>query len=213
MLVVAASLFIVADMLVFAPRFEERKRLKLEIAGMEAKITAGSTLRNQLLEQLALDPNIREQRRLDRLQSEIVRLDKELMEKTVAFISPQQMVMVLKDMIERQQNLRLITLKATGAEPLLEAESEKNTANNSEIDEALLMTRSAASKAANVYRHGVEMQFKGDYFAVLAYLKKLESSDWQFEWKAIDIMLTKYPVTVVRLHISTLSMAEGWIGV
>lgn len=213
MLVMAVILFIIADTMVFSPQLEEYRRLALETAATEAKITAGVTLKNQLSDQLVLDPNMREQKRLERLRGEIIRLDRELQEKTVAFISPRQMVEALKEMIEQQHNLKLMALKTLQAVPLLEDENIKPMPDGAGTKENAVIAAPLQITSANVYRHSVEMQFKGDYFAVLTYLKKLEDSGWRFEWNAIDITVTKYPVSIVRLQISTLSMAEGWIGV
>jgi MSHA biogenesis protein MshJ len=48
---------------------------------------------------------------------------------------------------------------------------------------------------------------------VLAYLHALESLEWRFYWRLLELESTAYPRNRVRIELSTLSLDRDWIGV
>ena len=52
-----------------------------------------------------------------------------------------------------------------------------------------------------------------DYLDVLAYLHALESLEWRFYWRLLELESTAYPRNRVRIELSTLSLDKDWIGV
>jgi MSHA biogenesis protein MshJ len=61
--------------------------------------------------------------------------------------------------------------------------------------------------------HPVEIVVEGAYLDVLEYLRALESLEWRFYWKVLELKTTRYPINRVRIELSTLSMDKEWIGV
>ena len=170
------------------------------IAALNNKISAQQKIERALQTQLAQDPNVREQARLTRYQQEIERLDQLLKTKALEFISPQQMVEVLKNLIATEQGVKLVALESIDPEmPLL--------AEVSDVDKSLENT------TPMVYLHGLEMELAGDYFSILKYIQRLESLSWRFAWAAVAIHLDQYPSNKINIRLQTLSLAEGWIGV
>lgn len=129
------------------------------------------------------------------LRRRIERIDEALAERTARVISPQQMVTVLREMLEDAPGLSLMALQNHGSEPLIT--EPKNESEN----------------VPRVFRHRIELVVRGDYFAVQKYLQRLEGLDWQFQWDSLALETLDYPKAEATLSISTLSLAEDWVGV
>ena len=110
----------------------------------------------------------------------------------------------LRDVLAGDESLSLISLRNVGSEPVIR-EDRAAAADAAEGD--------ASAQVPRVFRHRVELVVRGDYFAVLAYLKRLEGLDWQFQWDALELQSVDYPVAQAMVSLSTLSLAEDWIGV
>ncbi len=55
----------------------------------------------------------------------------------------------------------------------------------------------------------VEMVVKGDYLAVLDYLKNIERMPWKFFWQQVGFKSTGYPGGETRLQLYTLGPGHG----
>ena len=64
-----------------------------------------------------------------------------------------------------------------------------------------------------IYRHGLQIEFKGSYLSTLEYLKALDALPWNFYWDVLELNVDKYPVSTIVITVHTLSFHEGWIGV
>ncbi|MEX1081889.1 MAG: hypothetical protein WD382_04940 [Halofilum sp. (in: g-proteobacteria)] len=127
----------------------------------------------------------------------LVQVDQRLSQSTQRIIAPNEMVAVLRDVLSDEERLRLVALGNAGVEPL-----------------ALEGLRAAdAAGLPTIYRHRVELVVEGRYFALLRYLERLEGLDWRFQWDALKVITTEYPTARATLSLSTLSLAEDWIGV
>lgn len=131
------------------------------------------------------------------IEERLRRTDARLAERTRRIIGPGEMVRVLRDVLADEERLRLIALRNDGVEPV--------TAAGGSMDDSATLPA--------IYRHRVELVVEGRYFALLAYLERLEGLDWRFQWDALRLETTEYPRARATLSISTLSLAEDWIGV
>lgn len=184
------------------------KKISKEISQLSSDLASKQVIQTTITEQLANDPNRAEQIRLERYLSEAERIDTELREQTLEFISPQQMVDVLKDLIQQERGLRLVSLESIKPEdPLADAQEPVDAASASATG------KSAATEHSGAYLHTLALKFKGDYLSAMHYIQRLESLQWRFIWKSLSIELEDYPVTSVELQLQTLGLTEGWIGV
>jgi MSHA biogenesis protein MshJ len=211
---VVVVLFVLWDSLLLRDQLAGRERLNQEFAAAETQHVAETARQDMLRKQLSEDPNERERARLARYQAEIARIDEVLKEKTLEFISPRQMVGALKSLIEKEPGLQLVSLETTGpdvpsVEAVADAAEAAGAANGGSEDN----DAKAALTTPMVYLHGLEMEFEGDYFSVLNYVRRLESLKWRFGWSSLAIRMEDYPVSKVRIRLETLSLTEGWIGV
>lgn len=204
-------LFILWDSLLLSDQLAGRKRLNQELATVETQHGAETARQDMLRRQLSEDPNERERMRLERYRAEIARIDEVLKEKTLEFISPRQMVEALESLIKKEPGLKLVSLESTGPDVPTVAVNVGEAGNAAaDVDGG---NAAAALGAPMVYLHGLEMEFEGDYFSVLNYVRRLESLKWRFGWSSLAIRMENYPVSKVRIRLETLSLTEGWIGV
>jgi MSHA biogenesis protein MshJ len=212
-LLVAATTAVLAlflwDAVLLRDQLAHRTATQTGLQALEAEKTAANALQASLTQTLQLDPNEQERLRLERYTGEISRIDEILKSKTIEFVSPQQMVEVLKALIDQEPGLQLTRLESTGPVSSRAAEGGKGAKSGAD-------NKAAADKTPvdgpQVSVHGLELHFTGEYFSALRYVKQLESLQWRFAWSAMSLTMKKYPRAEVWIRLETLSLTEGWIG-
>jgi MSHA biogenesis protein MshJ len=148
---------------------------------------------NQSLEVQALAASggtIGYQEQFSLIQRRLEELNEKLGGYTAELIGPGEMAQVLQGVLKEQSNLRLIRIRNLPPQAL----------SMNEDDDAIF------------YRHGLEMEFEGGYFACLEYLQQIEDLPWRFYWQILELEVLEYPYNRIRLEVSTLSPHEEWIG-
>ncbi|KPJ93428.1 MAG: hypothetical protein AMJ53_07265 [Gammaproteobacteria bacterium SG8_11] len=171
--------------------------------------------------------------RIDRLRSEISDLNQQQKTLAVSFIRPRQMVDVLKGLLATERGLQLTRLQSQAVQPLIHrvpeprpnpisaikppaANAKQSAEKKSPANEANSENNTnKANKAAlpEVYKHGMEIVFQGDYSSTLSYLRKLEQLPWKFYWEEVVYEVLDYPKAQIMVRIHTLSLNKGWISV
>ena len=188
----AVVLLLAWDVAVRAPLAEQRRADERRIEQLSGQIDSFNASIAQLRHELGESGG---ESVVEQLQGQIRRVDEVLAERTLRVISPRQMVTVLRDVLDDASGLSLMALRNLGSEPVLQG------------------TDTAGDAAPRVFRHRVELVVRGDYFSLLGYLERLEGLEWQFQWDALTVETVDYPQAEVRLSLSTLSLAEDWVGV
>jgi hypothetical protein len=116
----------------------------------------------------------------------------------------------MKKLIDQDPGLRLLRLESTGPEAPLQAEKLADAADAAAAKQD---KEKPPVSGPQVYVHGLEMTFAGDFFSTLNYVKRLESLEWRFSWALVSLTLDEYPKAEVKIRLETLSLTEGWIGV
>jgi MSHA biogenesis protein MshJ len=200
MLLIAAGATIVLlawDTTVRAP-LAERQRVALEReAQVEADLATMRASEGTLREQLTALSSTRADEQVGALQARIAAVDGELQARTQGLISPHQMVAVLRAFVAGDERIELVALRNDAAEPIVTAKD----------------AGAAVATVPRVFRHRVELVLRGEYFALLEYLRRVEGLEWRFRWDALNVTTLEYPIAEAVIVLSTLSFAEGWIGV
>ncbi len=150
----------------------------------------------------ASDPDRQSREERDRLVAQIEQLDAELAERASQLITPDEMVGALRQILAEQHGLTLDRLELLAPVSALEEEED---------GEATAAVEGAARPA--LYKHVVEIEYRGGYFDTLRYLRAVERLGWSLYWESLDYEVVTYPEARVRLRLFTLSEQEGWIGV
>ncbi len=133
---------------------------------------------------------VREQLVRGRLNS----VNAELGASAADLLPPERMVRVLRDVLAGQHGLELVSMRNLAPLPLVPPDN-------------------ANVAATGPFLHPVEIVVAGDYLGVLDYLRALESLEWRFYWRALELKVDKFPRNVVRLEIATLGTDAEWLGV
>ena len=171
------------------PLLKDIKRSRAEIDTVQKSIEeVNQNLEVQALQASSGAIGYREQytlvqRRLDELKDQLGSYTAEL-------IGPGEMARVLQGMLREQDNLQLIQIRNLTPEQLVARDGGKTI----------------------FFKHGLELEFEGSFFACLEYLEQIESLPWRFYWQVLDIEVLEYPRNRIRLQVSTLSPYEEWIG-
>ena len=192
-------------MLLIDPMLNASKSAQAELSTVKK---TGASLQQQLqaLKLKQQDDPLRELKdRIAQLNQHIVQVDTQLNEKLHGLIAPKQMAKVLESVLQQHRELKLVKLQSLPAKPLV--------TETKPVTETRPATEASQEKRAQVYRHGLQLEFEGSYLATLAYLKALQTLPWEFYWDEVRLQVDKYPQAKVTIVVHTLSLTEGWIGV
>ncbi len=128
------------------------------------------------------------------------------------FVTPNEMTNILTSVLERQAGLELVSFGNQSATPLREGVSN--------VAELLAATGAVnlddvvtTDVSGQVYEHGLVIEFEGDFFNTLRYLRFLEDITGSFFWDSISFRQLDWPNAHITLEIHTLSTNQGFIGV
>lgn len=198
--------------LVFAPLQADISGASSDINRLQRQIQAQQTSYANMVQANQEDPNKFANDRLAVVAREQAELDREIAGLAGDLVTPNQMTQILISVLERQTGLELVHFENRAAIPL--------RAGISNIDDLLAETGAVnfsdvteVAVAGQVYAHGLVLEFQGDYFNTLRYLRFLEEITGSFFWDSISFHQLQWPAAHVTLEIHTLSADEGFIGV
>jgi MSHA biogenesis protein MshJ len=197
----AAALAILALVFVagIEPALEQRKLLAARVADQERLLAAARNQQRELAQTLSQDPEAGVRARMAEKRQQIAAIDGQLAGLQRTLVSPERMPSVLREMVGKEQGIRLLSLRNLPAAPLLAAE-QGGDAPGSEHP----------GPGRHVYRHGVEIVVQGSYLDLLSYVSRLERQSWQVYWGK-TVLTAEYPKTVVALTLYTLSLDKAWL--
>lgn len=195
-----AGLYLLAELLVFGPLSkayqlaEANERIaKQSLATTEAEI--------EVLQGLAKrDPHSVLQQEADALQQKLNQLDSRLHELSTGLVSAKQLPLVLQDLLEKSEKLRLLESHTLPVEEVTLGRHE--SASSATVTDPQL-------RDIKVYRHGVALKVEGGYMDIYRFLLAVEASEWQFYWEQMKYRVVRYPTAVVWLNVFTLSPELG----
>lgn len=169
-------------------RQQQVDALRAEVSGLEQSIEA-------LVEQGAANPAPDSKAVVAALEGEIAEIDRRLAGATSGLIDPKQMAHVLEQVLARAERLTLHGLRTLPPQAVVAPNAQ------------------AGGNAAQIYKHGVELELTGSYLDTLYFLQQLEALPWRFFWDRIEYTVEQHPRGRVKLRLYTLGLEEGWIGV
>jgi MSHA biogenesis protein MshJ len=122
-------------------------------------------------------------------------LEQELATVSRGYVPPEQMIELLQQLLDRQNGLRLVSMRNLPVESLSPNKDPGTAADH------------------GPFLHPVEMELEGDYASVIAYLQVLERLPWRLHWRQLDLRTEKYPLNRIRIEIGTLSLSRNWMSV
>lgn len=195
---------------VYDPLTAARAAAAQDIAAVEQQIQAQQAAYSQKVAQSQEDPNRFANERLSVIRVEQEQLDREISGLAGELVTPSNMTRILTAALQGHEGLELVQIQNSSAEPL---RTGVDTQPGALLDE----TETAASRvirnvSGQVYRHGISLEFRGDYFSTLRYLLLLEQLTDSFYWDSITFTQSQWPSATVRLQLHTLSTEAGFLG-
>lgn len=187
-----AVVFVLWNLLMFAPQNAERKALILEMKAVQQKLdfqTQEATVLAQLVDSGTDQGKVQ---RLAELDKENSTLNRELSEIAVGLVPAADLLNVLKDVLLQSSRLTIKRIESLPSEEL-KLTSVKN---------------SGRTEVTGVINHAVVLTLQGSYFELLQYLQGLEQLPWRFYWDSLNYSVSGYPSGDIELRVSTLTMEE-----
>lgn len=204
LLAVIAVLMFFWNAFMMTPLENRQSRLQSRLEVERAQLSALNIQMRQKIAAQKIDPNAANRERLTELKAELAALEEDVRETTTDMILPARMPQVLRSVINQISGLTLRQLKGLGVSPLMETAA-------TEAEETPAGEDNRTSGVANAYRHGMQMELRGDYLTTLEYLRRLQSLEWSFFWDGLEFEVGKYPDAETTLTIYTLSLTRDWI--
>ena len=176
-----------------APGLEQARQARAQARSLQAESQTLSAQLAVLEAELALDPNqpLRQQRQ--RLQARLEELQTQLESLTGGLVSPEAMVVLLRQMLTRHKGLTLESVGHDPAQPVRGAQDKDGP--------------------VGLYSHGVSVTVSGRYFELVEYLRELEALDDRLGWSALKYDVEEWPRGRLQIRLKTLSLSEEWLGV
>ncbi|WKE66014.1 hypothetical protein PVT67_01835 [Gallaecimonas kandeliae] len=157
-------------------------KMAAELANLAQSIAA-------LEAKLAEDPNAQLQAEIGRLKALRQTQQQAIYAKTKALVPADAMAPLLEALLKGRGDLQLVSLSTLPAQPLL-----------------------GDKMPQGLYRHDLELKFKGGFLPTLKFLSQAEQLPWQFYWQSLSFRQTTYPDAEILIHVYTLGTSPHYLG-
>jgi len=186
------GLLVLFETLSWSPARRQLSTTALQTSSLEEQRTSLEGELGSLDEHEALDPDAAVRRQIGKLEGDIGEIDAQLRDQALQILAPEQVRLVLRDLIDNVQGLRLVSMQTEAPVQLVNTAPEDLPA---------------------LYRHGLVIDLQGEYLALLDYVRALEALPWRFYWLGIDVRADEPGARSFRLHLYTVSLRKEWIRV
>ena len=204
MIFLATALVLVAilNTLLIAPLSTRQQKLSHQIVDTQTKTSALQLQIQALVMARSADPNAPLRARMAKLETDAVATGQALQVIQSGLVAPQQMPVLLEDIMRRNHGLRLVALQTLPME---------NLATTLDVAGPKLASHTVSAPELAVFKHGVEVTVEGSYSDLLQYLTTMESSPWRMFWGKAVLSVDTYPKATLTLRLHTLSLDKAWL--
>lgn len=211
LVVLVAAMAMIYLSVSYDPMTSDIERLQSQTANTQRQIIAQQTTYAEMVALSQEDPSRFANERLNVINSQLVQLDQEITELAGDLITPREMTQILTTVLGQYSGLELVRFENKPATPLRTGVQTTSAGQaGGEPGEGGI---AANEIDGQVYEHGLTLEFRGDFFTTLKYLRFLEEVSGSFFWDSVTFRQTAWPNADVTLEIHTLSTDEGFIGV
>lgn len=188
-----AVVFLLWNLLMFAPQHAERNALNLQLEAVQQKLgfqAQEASVMARLVNSGVDQGNIL---KLAELEQQGSALDRALSKTAVSMVPPEDLMNVLEEVLRKSNKLNIKLIRTLPPEEV-KLQRVKN-AGEMEI--------------TGVTSHAVVLKLEGSYFELLDYLRGLEQLPWRMYWNSLKYRVSGYPIGSIELKVSTLTMEEA----
>lgn len=225
---IIAVFFLLWNFLIQYPQDKRKQELDEQLATLNNERKTAQEQLTGLATAFSNNPAKLKQTEIEQLQFVLQDVEKKLSGVSQSLIAAENLPQILESVFHQTQGLELISIKTLAAEEMMimpivpeapvEQASSSAASSAGQIPDlaaiqAVAPAKEAKPQGSGVYKHGVVLNLRGDYFRVLALMKSLENLSWKFYWESLDYKVTEYPKAEIELRVFTLSSEEGLLGV
>lgn len=199
---VLAFVYFLWEFTFYNSRVEAREILEAQQQTAQQSLVRAQAEQKVLSGLLARDPFANLRRELTALQQSTAELDVKLQGLSAGLVSPADLPLVLREVLNARPRVRLLSLQTLPAE-------EITLQPKSTVAAAVIAADQPEPSAARLYKHGVNIVLESNFAATLEYLQALEKADWQFYWDNLQYRVKNYPLAHISLDVYTLSAVGG----
>jgi MSHA biogenesis protein MshJ len=182
------------------PTFERAEKYAQQSAARAEELTGLHEQMNTLSEYLKSDPNTALRQESRTLESQISSVEERLRPYGSAMVDPTHTVTLLKELIQKTPGVRLSGFNNLPAVGLLASQQPASAKG-----------QPPKVFENDVYKHGFEIKLRGNYLALLTYLRMLEAQPDRLFWHRAKLEVLAYPESELTLVIYTLSLNRHWL--
>jgi MSHA biogenesis protein MshJ len=225
---IIAVFFLFWNFLIQYPQDKRKQELDEQLALLNNERKTAQEQLTGLATAFSNNPAKLKQTEIEQLQFVLQDVEKKLSGVSQSLIAAESLPQILESVFHQTQGLELISIKTLAAEemmimpivpetPVEQASSSSASSAGQTPDvaaiQAVVPAKETKPQGSGVYKHGVVLNLRGDYFRVLDLMKSLENLSWKFYWESLDYKVTDYPKAEIELRVFTLSSEEGLLGV
>lgn len=149
------------------------------------------------------DPNILVRKKISLLRSKLQNIDPALRNIDKALTAPDEMLSIIKNIVNRMKLLKLINMENIQPEIFVEADP-------SMFGQAITLpiTNQGIHK---IFKHGIKLELEGSYWELVRFLEKLEKIPKKILWSEFKLTNKKYPISNFEIKFYTLSLNSDWV--
>lgn len=186
------------------PLMKQEKSLLAELDTKRGQLTSLNSQFEQMAATVGTDPDAQGRRRIDQLNQEIAGMEQELKAATANLVAPEAMPEILRLVLNKSRGLTLLKLSGLGGTPLVVKAGPGDGKN-------VQQGAPANGDLGAAFKHGMKIEFRGDFFETLEYIRALEELQQGFFWDQVKFEVQDYPDSVTTLTLYTLSLNPDWI--
>mgnify|MGYP003634714523 FL=1 len=185
------------------PMFERQQQLAVQLKAINTSI-------ERQTQQLEFEAPMQSRQKL--LLAEIKNLEHQVIEKNeslndyaATLVPADKMPALLQALLDRE-SVDLVSLVNLPPVALIEMPS------GAEATERIAAEEKETSNF-QLYRHGIQLELRGDFHTLRQYLVAIELQSWKLIWQSVRFRAEKNGSNVMELHLQTLSTDSAWLGV
>ncbi|MCD9529946.1 type II secretion system protein GspM [Photobacterium carnosum] len=182
------AIIFIGFMLVIQPQMVTSQNIKMSLLNAHNDI---QTVKNEIIiakRKLAINPNKELETKIEKYKQQNNRLAKKLETKIGSLVTPTQMTRLLEQVLRHSSALTLESMTSLPPQQLIPGND------------------------VGYFMHPVSLTFRGSYFDVVDYLKKLETLPVKYYWLSLNYQVEKYPLANIELKVYTLGENKDFIG-
>lgn len=209
---VTLVLVVLAHALAIDPLLRTQKSLIERVKQNQSQLNSVRSQMEKLLQEQVTASTSPEHAAVRELEKRIAAAEKAFATRQQAFVAPEKLPALLQEMLGRNRQLRLESLRLLPGAPAAIAAAPATPASAPKRP-AVAPSDALTPPAPGLYRHGVELTLKGSYFDLMQYLTDLEKLPWRLLWVQAELQVEQYPEVKLTLVVQTLSAQSSLLAI